>query len=126
MTDLKGLDSFSRVAPPALPSPALPSPVIEETNYALQCPRCGEISGLHHCAVQVQERDQEDGPGTQVYVGNGAVKVTRTSGDHYGTRRNAVRVGFWCEHCDEDATPRVVLVIRQHKGLTLVTWEAAR
>jgi hypothetical protein len=121
VTDLKGLDSFSRVAPPALPSP-----VIEETSDALQCPRCGEISGLHHCAVQVQERDQEDGPGTQVYVGNGAVKVTRTSGDHYGTRRNAVRVGFWCEHCDEDATPRVVLVIRQHKGLTLVTWEAAR
>lgn len=125
MTDLKGLDSFSRVAPPSPPTPSLPTPFIED-NDALHCPRCGDYSGLHHCVVQVQERDQEDGEGTQVYVGNGAVKVTRTSGAHYGTRRNAVRIGFWCEHCDDDATPRVVLVIRQHKGLTLVNWEAAR
>jgi hypothetical protein len=92
----------------------------------LACPRCLESLGLHHCAVQVQERDQEDGHGTQVYVGNGAVKVTRTTGNHYGTRRNAIRIGFWCEQCDDDSEPHVVLVIRQHKGMTLITWEDAR
>jgi hypothetical protein len=121
VTNLKGLDAFSRVAPC---EPVSVTPVIE--NRVLKCPRCGD-GYLHHCAVQVQDRDREDGPGTQVYVGNGAVKVTRTEGHHYGTRRSAVRIGFYCELCDEgEMTPRVVLVIRQHKGATLVDWEESQ
>lgn len=102
------------------------APVIE--GGALQCPRCGEVSGLHHKAVTVQSRDTEDGQGTEVSVQGSAVSVARTDAKHYGTRRDALRVGFWCEHCDADgdAGACVDLVLRQHKGLTLVAWERSR
>lgn len=102
------------------------APVIEDG--ALQCPRCGVIGGLHHNAVRVQGRDAEDAHGTEVSVEGGRVEITRTDGAHYGTRRDAVRVGFWCEHCDADGDSGacVDLVLRQHKGQTLVAWERSR
>ncbi|MGL5964518.1 MAG: hypothetical protein ACRCZ2_09040 [Fusobacteriaceae bacterium] len=102
------------------------APVIEDG--ALQCPRCGEVGGLHHGVVTVQSRDAEDGYGTEVVVEGARVSVERTDAEHYGTRRDALRVGFWCEHCDADgdAGPCVDLVLRQHKGLTLVAWERSR
>ena len=102
------------------PNPPLPSPKVEDT--ILKCPRCNDTY-LHHAHVVVNERDHEDGPGTHYTIRGKELSVSR-KGVHDG-RRNDLRIGFWCEICDEESdgmAPPLELVIRQHKGVTIVRW----
>lgn len=106
----------------------------------LLCPNCGE-DYLHQESVVVLVRDREDGPATRVEVKaspselqpwiaarqgidvlppleHPAAEVRVSRAAHPPGRRDSIAITFFCEHCP--AKP--VLVIAQHKGMTLVTW----
>lgn len=90
----------------------------------LLCPCCGE-NYLHQSTVEVYSRDTEDAPSRATIVVMEAgdpfcePKVpTRTRGNP-SSRRQGLRIGFWCETCDKQPS----LTIAQHKGVTYVAWE---
>ena len=85
-------------------------------NDTLVCPAAVE-NNLHHEAVTVFERQQEDGESYALVMFKArcrrlvVAEIKRTS--------NGVVVRFWCESCE--ATPELMLA--QHKGATLVGWQ---
>lgn len=84
----------------------------------LLCPDCaGEY--LHHGAVEVFDRAEEDGPGRQVAIGRGELRSPFEDGTfERSTRRDAVAVEVSCEGCGF----RDWLLLVQHKGQTIVVW----
>ena len=86
----------------------------------LLCPHCGG-SNLHHNEVHSWVRDTEDadkGLHVGVSVGDQNVHVCRDMGYNPSSRRDGVRIIFWCETCDEFPE----LYLYQHKGTTFVHW----
>lgn len=87
----------------------------------LYCPVCHEGGYLHHRAVNVYDRADEDaGTGTHVYS-CGSVAAVNTSADMAGNpspRRDGLTIEFYCEICDSEH----VLAIFQHKGKTYGGW----
>jgi hypothetical protein len=92
----------------------------------LTCPACG-FNYLHHEAVEVFARDEDDEEGLHVRVATGdamppngirgqTVAIGRALAGNPSGRRGGVAIRFWCEGCH--AHP--VLTIAQHKGHTLV------
>ncbi len=89
---------------------------------ALHCPRCGG-DYMHHGAVTVHERDREDSAGIRTTVRGVHVETMAIPADLIPGRRNSLSIAFWCEGCPEGLGDRN-LVIVQHKGQTIVSWEA--
>ena len=86
----------------------------------LICPSCGGAN-LHHGAVEVAERKEEDQEGRIVTLGDGKppqVEHADADSSRFAGRRNQLTVQFSCEGCE--ATPWLLLV--QHKGTTFLGW----
>lgn len=93
--------------------------VEEET---LLCPSCGD-QYLHHCEVVVYERDEDATETLKTTVAASVARTELVASDGCGNpsrRRDGLTIRFECENCG--AKP--LLKVAQHKGLTLVGWEA--
>lgn len=89
----------------------------------LLCPYCHGLN-LHHGAVSVKNRKQEDGDGIEVAVDGQRLEVFPISGKGFTGRRNEIRIRFQCEACGSDTSaPKLELVIMQNKGSTYLWWE---
>lgn len=87
-----------------------------------RCPRCGEAN-LHHQAVTVFDRSEDDSEVLVTSVRHRVTEVSRQpSSVCPSTRRDAVTIGFSCEHCLDI---EFVFHIVQHKGTTFVYWRGA-
>ena len=101
-------------------------PVEIAEDGELLCPCCGE-NYLHHDVVEVYSRDSEDAPSrATVIMGQGDLfcgpeRLIGARGNP-SSRRQGLRIGFWCETCDQQPS----LTIAQHKGVTYVQWEVPR
>ena len=86
-----------------------------EDGVGLLCPGCG-CSNLHHDQVDVYARDSEDSPtGYHATVTAGAgLRLLNNMTDNPSSRRDGLRVLFWCEQCPALSE----LTIVQHKGTT--------
>jgi hypothetical protein len=86
-----------------------------EHGVGLVCPGCG-CSNLHHDQVDVYARDAEDSPtGYHATVTAGAgLRLLNNMTDNPSSRRDGLRVLFWCEQCPALSE----LTIVQHKGTT--------
>lgn len=98
-----------------------PRDKIDNTNWALECPRC-DGAYLHQEAVTVYDR-REDAPQTietTVVRGDGTVVRTVPSerSSNPSDRRHGSAIRFSCEGCS--AEPE--LTIEQHKGNTYLAW----
>ena len=79
--------------------------------HHLCCPCCGETH-LHHCAVRVFNRDNDDETGVETFVFK-EESHTRVSPccDNPSLRRHGVVIDFYCEHCScGDPDHRVCLL----------------
>lgn len=94
----------------------------------LLCPRC-DSELLHHCAVEVYERCEEDTT-TTITKSEGAtfsrdvVWSTEAKGNP-SERRNGIVISFFCENCTSWAdheTDRIELTGAQHEGTTQLAW----
>jgi len=91
-----------------------------ESNYypILLCPRCGG-DYLHHREVEVFERREDEDQGLHILVEGKMVKVDTVLLGNPSSRRNGLRVWFYCENCQ--CLP--IMVFEQHKGQTFVHME---
>lgn len=96
--------------------------VIDE-DACLCCPSCHERY-IHHTYIKIYQREHEDAP-SQLQQINPLDKPKLLGQKPYfsdrnpSLRRDGIRVGFWCETCDD----HFELKIAQHKGLTLVDFD---
>lgn len=87
-------------------------------SATLVCPCCGGAN-LHHHRVEVFSRKEEDSPdGVRTLVLDGVTTIDQEVKRNPSRRRDALRIGFWCETCD--AKPQIDVV--QHKGATHLFW----
>ena len=95
--------------------------------HDLCCPSCGEIF-LHHRAVRVFSRDQDEETGVETVVSkDGSHTHVSPCCDNPSLRRDGVVIDFYCEHCGGGRTEDHVvgqLCIAQHKGHTGIFWRA--
>lgn len=85
-------------------------------GWVLLCPCC-HYTYLHHEKVEVFERyeDTESGRPSGLHVTiDGGVKIDRDVTENPSSRRDGLKIFFWCEGCG--AKP--VLTLLQHKGNT--------
>jgi hypothetical protein len=92
-------------------------------NHVLLCPKCGG-NNLHHDAVAVFDRSDENGPIRATLVDDAVtVKiVSREESVQLGNpsdRRSGLAIDFLCESCGSLPGP---LTIEQHKGETYMKW----
>lgn len=99
--------------------------MLSARTVPLVCPHCGD-EHLHHDAVEVLARPQEDGAGMRRIVRNRGGVVSETSATiaadskRWNGRRDELSIEFWCEGCES----RSILHLMQHKGETLL-WMVA-
>ncbi len=82
----------------------------------LKCSGCGEPN-LHHDRIEIFDRGEDAVDGLHVTVTYRQVKTDRNLSGNPSSRRDGLKVYFWCEHCEAIT----VLSISQHKGTTYLT-----
>jgi len=92
----------------------------------LHCPHCAGTN-LHHIRSEVYNRASEDDYFGTMSITDDAppecvkdMKFETSFSNNPSTRRNGIRIFFYCEWCPEVS----VLDIIQHKGSTYVVWES--
>jgi hypothetical protein len=89
---------------------------------ALECPACGG-DYLHQQEATVIWRESEDGKGVVTVVGpHGRMENRIYPPDEIEGRRDVIEITFACEYCPAEP----VLIIRQAKGRTFLSWKAGR
>jgi len=86
------------------------------------CPKCGEMY-LHHGAISVYYRGMEDSPvGALSVCGGRTTTVTydEPMDNSPSRRRDGLAIDMECEFCG----PVGRLTVAQHKGHTLISWQA--
>ena len=91
-------------------------------GWQLRCPECtkhekdlNEFHYTHHERTEIYARAKEDGPVTLITVyPNGCMEAKVLEHRGIQGRRDAVRVVFSCEHCNDHFS----LDLTQHKGQT--------
>ena len=96
-------------------------------EYTLLCPYC-KGDNLHQAKVITYFRDNEDGPGNITYSQAYKTLIKRFhDDDKLPTRRDIIKIYFWCEYCGPDLTDEfedhLCLIILQYKGNTFMYWE---
>lgn len=82
----------------------------------LCCPACTE-GNLHHDKVEIYFRKDEDSEdGINVSIDKNGIVKRKGMTWNPSSRRDGVRICFYCEHCDKVTT----LTVYQHKGNTFV------
>jgi hypothetical protein len=91
-----------------------------KNQLELCCPRCGHPM-LHHDRVTIYQRQEEDGPATQIRVGaGGRINAGPSESGNPSSRRGGIAIRFWCEMgCIFELT------IEQHKGSSIIDWRKA-
>lgn len=91
-------------------------------GYPLECPGC-KNDFLHQGRVDVFNRE-EDEPVAQhtTVTRDGVSKARLVSTLNAPGRRHWLEISFQCETCD--AAP--ILIVRQHKGSTYLSWAPPR
>ena len=97
----------------------------------LVCPCCGE-DYLHHETVTVFSRKEDAEFVRKTVVEGSSVASDKEFNDVSGNpsdRRDGITIRFWCETCADytaDGKPikQMFLHIAQHKGNTIMRWEA--
>lgn len=80
----------------------------------LHCPHC-DFEYLHHAAVTVFDREEDQASGMRVEVKpGGRVAVDGDLKKNPSSRRHGVTIELWCEGCNSVSA----LEIAQHKGNT--------
>ena len=95
--------------------------------HNLRCPRCGS-DYLHHYAVTMYERGEDEGKVVRTHIENGATttEIVSSTAGNPSSRRHGMTVSFTCETCpDRDDRPLIELTIAQHKGNTEIGWRHA-
>lgn len=82
-------------------------------HLALICPACG-MECTHHDIVEVFEREDDAREGRHTTITRAQVETDDLMGGNPSVRRQAVRIGLWCEGC----LNRLALDVIQHKGTT--------
>lgn len=100
-----------------------PARIGTEADYFFPtCPKC-DSTYLHHGAIRVYFRGREDSPVGALSVCEGrATTVTydEPMGDSPSSRRDGLAIDMECETCG----PVGRMTIAQHKGQTLIGWQA--
>jgi hypothetical protein len=89
----------------------------------LHCPKCA-CRHIHHDAVAVYDRGEDDVDVTITRVQTGGILTQRIKNeysDNPSIRRHGLTISFWCEGCDNENEPYKLNVV-QHKGTTYVFW----
>ena len=88
----------------------------------LRCPRgCACGSNLHHGKVEVFHRAEDDERVLVTSIDGRTAKahlVPNAGSGNPSSRRNGIRVHFWCEQCGDG----LIFTLAQHKGSTLISW----
>jgi hypothetical protein len=94
----------------------------------LTCPVCKGYD-LHHKTIKVYDRQNEDGLTNLIVVDvKGEVSKITEWEENPSSRRHAVEIMFECENChfnERGPIPSISpfgLVIKQHKGITIMEW----
>ena len=102
------------------------------SQYVLACPNCSpnEATGddfLHHFAVTIHRRSEEDAPTETINIEDPAPCYWREPGSpeipvmgNPSWRRDGIRIWFECELCDQTSC----MCIWQHKGQTYMDIES--
>lgn len=96
-------------------------PVSIGDNSWLQCPDCEEYY-LHQLKVTTTFRDSEDDDGTCVEITEKECKITRQKDSEIEGRRDVIYIEFSCECCGDNKKNKI-LMIKQHKGNTVMEWK---
>lgn len=84
------------------------------TEFITQCSHCGD-EYLHHVAVDLHHRVEEDSDTASIRVYGGMVATT----ENPSSRRSGISILLWCEHCHG----LTELTIAQHKGQTFIAFK---
>lgn len=94
----------------------------EADHFLPTCPKCGGTY-LHHGAVSVYFREAESSPVGVLSICDGRFVSTtygEPMGDSPSARRDGLAIVMECETCG----PVGRMTIAQHKGETLIGWQA--
>lgn len=100
-------------------TPRFSTSFCDEVYPALVCPCCSEHY-LHHGTITVFDRGEDDERGLATTLNDGSVRVVTDLAGNPSSRRDGMRIQFWCEYSQRTD---IALVIQQHKGATLMYWE---
>lgn len=93
------------------------------TDYdnRLECPNCGE-TWLHQETVETFRREEDAEHGEYVNIDGNGVSIDTELDGNPSSRRDGVKIGFWCELCDSGDDDKVLynLCIAQHKGEEMI------
>ena len=99
---------------------------INANDGLLVCPKCNGTY-THQSNIEVFNRTREDDPtGSRFYIVGGTVAFSSSMADNPSSRRQGVRIYFYCEHCHyegdrpADRPPLYEMIIYQHKGGTFI------
>src|SRR5262249_10018285 len=87
-------------------------------RHFLICPQCGG-ENLHHGAVTVFDRNEDEPRVAKIEVRDCSALVTRVESKTSGNpsdRRDGIAIEFWCEECEGTSE----FLIAQHKGTSFV------
>ena len=95
------------------------TPSVKIADGVLRCP-CGWLH-THQGEVGVYRRFCEDAQGgTAVRFPTPGMGVMVSMSENPSLRRDGIRISILCEECEKTS----ILTICQHKGETLIEWEA--
>ncbi len=95
------------------------NPNVRFDEEMLLCPRCGFLY-THATGVDVFSRAEDAQEGRRVSVRSKSLRTDTDIKQNPSLRRGGIRIFFWCEGCGQTSG----LVLCQHKGITLVSWES--
>jgi hypothetical protein len=91
-------------------------------DNVLECPLCpGTYGYLHHGAVTIYHRHEDEPLVTKIEVSKGEALTSKVDNSYSGNpslRRHGLAICFECEHCGQTSE----LTIAQHKGGSLIAW----
>lgn len=95
-----------------------PNRLISLDGEVLLCPHCNGDT-LRHGRVVIANRRAENDDGVVTAVSPAGVHSWEASSTDLPGRCNSLALSFQCEN---EACPRLVLLVMQHKGSTLLRW----
>lgn len=78
---------------------------------------------MHQTTVRLYERNGDDKDGAVIVVkGPNDLHVTKAETNELIGRRQALTIEFSCEGCTGETVTNPRLLVKQHKGQTMLSW----